>query len=281
MPEHPDNPASPSVRAALDHPPFPTAVAAWVGVELATVEENLALDEGLLEMAHEGLATTACVRTWMATEPTVVLGSSGRLAEEVDLDACSTLGVRVIRRPSGGGTVLLGPGCLMWSVIAPHPEGPPPIEAIHAGMLEPLAAAITAHLRSLPAAAGSLVTRRGTSDLTIAPSGGTAADREAKKISGNALRVRRHGVLYHGTLLDSFDLGLVSRVLRHPPREPDYRGGRHHGAFLANLGLGRHTLERLVRAAFRATAVQEDWPRDRVVRLVRERYTATDWTERL
>ena len=39
--------------------------------------------------------------------------------EEVDRDACRREGVRILRRPSGGLTVVLGPGCLMWSVIAP------------------------------------------------------------------------------------------------------------------------------------------------------------------
>jgi lipoate-protein ligase A len=100
-------------------------------------------------------------------------------------------------------------------------------------------------------------------------------------VSGNALRVRRHGVLYHGTLLDSFDLGMVGRVLRHPPREPDYRSRRSHGDFLANLELGRETLERIVRTAFNATISHGDWPRDRVARLVAERYAASDWTSRL
>ena len=88
-------------------------------------------------------------------------------------------------------------------------------------------------------------------------------------------------MLYHGTLLDAFNLGLVSRVLRHPPREPGYRSQRTHGAFLANLGLGRATLERIIRLAFNATSQISDWPRDRVARLVRDRYAVSDWTARL
>ena len=104
-------------------PPAPAPPAAWLGVTLPTVEQNLALDEALLELAHDGLSTMPCVRTWMATEPAIVLGSSSRVDEEVDRQACAAAGVRVVRRPSGGATVVLGPGCLMWSVITPHPEG--------------------------------------------------------------------------------------------------------------------------------------------------------------
>ncbi len=283
VPQHPDNRDRPVAPVAAPTPLAPPTVAppaaAWLDVTLPTVEENLALDEALLELAHEGQAETNCVRTWMAEEPTVVLGSSGRLAEEVDMEACARHGVRVIRRPSGGGTVLLGPGCLMWSVIVPHPAGPPPIESIHAGMLAPLAAALSARLRAVaaPTADAAVVSRRGTSDLAITR--GAAEDRP-RKVAGTALRVRRHGVLYHGTLLDAFDLGLVSRVLRHPPREPGYRAGRRHGEFLANLGLGRETLEGIVREAFGAANVQSAWPSDRVARLVRDRYAADEWTAR-
>ncbi len=258
------------MRQRPDESPMTTAprpAATWLAADLPTVEEQLALDEALLEEAHEGVVTETVVRTWMAPEPTVVLGSSSQIVAEVDLDACHRLGVRVIRRPSGGLTVVLGPGCLMWTVVTHHPLAAPPIEAIHAAMLEPLAAALR-H-------AGRPVARRGTSDLALVSASGE------HKVAGNALRVRRHGVLYHGTLLDRFDLDLIGQVLRHPPREPEYRGRRPHGSFLANLELGRDTLDAAVRSAFAAARERCGWPQDRVQRLVRDRYANQDWIARL
>jgi lipoate-protein ligase A len=254
---------------------FAERQADWLDARLQTVEEQLALDEALLEEAHEGVIVRPIVRTWMAAKPTVVVGSSSRLDEEVDLEACAALGVPVVRRPSGGLTVLLGPGCLMWSVVVPHPEGAPAIERIHAEMLAPLRRELHASVH----AAGLAVDRLGSSDLALRAAGADAA--AARKFSGNALRVRRQGVLYHGTLLDDFDIRLVSRILRHPPREPDYRGRRPHGEFLVNLGLGRDTLEQVVRRAFNASATRRPIPVERVERLVRDRYSRADWTERL
>lgn len=241
--------------------------AVWLDVDLGDVAANLALDEALLDAAHDGTHAHPIVRTWTARTPTVVLGSSSRIAAEVDLEACAALGVELVRRPSGGLTVLLGPGCLMWSVVVPHPHGPPPVDALHAAMLDPLAAALRA--------AGRPVERRGTSDLAL------VAGPVDRKVSGNALRVRRAAVLYHGTLLDAADLEVMSRVLRHPPREPGYRAGRRHADFLANLHLGHDRLVALVRSAHGADAAAADWPRERATALLAERYARDAWTRRL
>ena len=239
----------------------------WLDVCLAGVGENLALDEALLEAAHEGMLRGPIARVWMSEAPAVVVGASSRLSEEVDLDACNEAGATVHRRPSGGLSVVIGPGCLMWSLVWPAEATLPAIDAIHARVLDPLAAALRA--------AGPQVVRRGTSDLAVCAGG------EERKVSGNALRVRRRACLYHGTMLDRFDLTLVERLLRHPPREPEYRGGRPHHAFLANLGLGRPAIEAAVRRAFGATAVRQEWPKAVVSRLVTERYSDPAWVGRL
>ena len=75
----------------------------WLEVNLPRVEEQLALDEALLEEAHEGRLAVPVARTWMATELTVVVGSSSRIDDEVDRDACRRLGARIVRRPSERG----------------------------------------------------------------------------------------------------------------------------------------------------------------------------------
>jgi lipoate-protein ligase A len=256
---------------ALDRPARPPSLppsqASFLEAQIEGVAANLALDEALLEEAHEGVIATPIVRTWMATQPVVVVGSSSRIDQEVDRAACAARGVAIVRRPSGGATVVLGPGCLMWTVVAPYPQGVPALEQVHAGMLEPLCAAL--------ARPGIEVARYGTSDIVLMSAG------EARKISGNALRVRRHGVLYHGTLLDDFDIDLVGSILKHPPREPAYRAGRPHAAFLANLHLGRPLLEEAVRRAFAADLLRTDWPEARMERLLRERYAVSAWTDRL
>ena len=100
MSQRPDD-RPPSLAPSAPHPGT-----VWLDAALPTVESQLALDEALLAEAHEGHCTTRVVRTWMADEHAIVLGSSCRVAEEIDLEACAKAGVRVLRRPSGGGTVM-------------------------------------------------------------------------------------------------------------------------------------------------------------------------------
>ena len=83
--------------------------ATWLDVELPSVAENLALDEALLDEAHESPAASMVVRTWMAAEPVVVLGSSSTIGGEIDALACQSAGVPLIRRP-GGGLTVVAPG---------------------------------------------------------------------------------------------------------------------------------------------------------------------------
>src|SRR5204863_255304 len=88
----------------------------YLDLTLHTAQANLALDEALLLDAEEGLSGEV-LRLWEWPERAVVLGSACRLGEDVDEFACAAAGVPILRRSSGGGTVLLGAGCLCFSLV--------------------------------------------------------------------------------------------------------------------------------------------------------------------
>ena len=56
----------------------------WLSYELSNAAENLALDEALLDEMHDEMLGRCVVRTWMSSEPVVIVGSSSRLQKEVD-----------------------------------------------------------------------------------------------------------------------------------------------------------------------------------------------------
>src|SRR5687768_10885381 len=90
---------------------------------LGTAAENLALDEALLLQAESGDAGEV-LRLWEWPELAIVLGSGCKLHDDVEADACRADGVPVLRRSSGGGTVLLGRGCLCFSLVLAFDRDP-------------------------------------------------------------------------------------------------------------------------------------------------------------
>ena len=183
-------------------------------------EENLALDTALFRLSKPEPKTrrSGCGR---APAPVVVVGRSSVISNEVEQEACAADGVAVLRRDSGGGAVLLGPGCMSYSLLLSlerHPE----LRDVRLSYRLILGCLVRA--LAVPG-----LEIRGVSDLAI---GG-------RKVSGNAQRRGRRALLHHGTLLYEFEPRWVERYLKQPSRQPDYRSGRRHADFLGNLPLSR------------------------------------------
>ena len=234
----------------------------FLDVTLPTLAENVALDEAILLDAEAGGAET--LRVWRWPSHAVVLGAGGRLGDDVHEDACQADGVPILRRSSGGGTVLLGPGCLAYSVILRF-DRDPVLTDLH-GSYRFILGRI---LRGLEPYVSPLALQ-GSSDLTWAD----------RKFSGNAQQRKRTHLLHHGTLLHAFDMTSIPRYLKPPPRQPEYRRQRGHGDFLTNLPIAGEALERVIRAVWRADDVAESWPAAMVKRLLEEKYLCEEWTRR-
>lgn len=191
----------------------------------------------------------------------VVVGRSSRVELEVRLETCRELNIPVLRRVSGGATVLAGPGCLMYALVLDYRLRPDlrAVDNAHRWVLGKLATALKPFAPELNC--------RGTSDLAIG----------SLKVSGNSARCRREHILYHGTLLYDFPLPLIERCLKQPPRMPDYREGRPHERFIANLPVDAATLRRLLVETFDAREPRETWPEEGVARLASEKYGRAEW----
>ncbi len=222
---------------------------------------NLALDEALLLHA-ETSGGGEVLRLWHWPAPVVVLGSACRLADDVDEAACLADGVPILRRSSGGGTVLWGNGCLLFSLVLSYDRAPE---------LAQIGSSYRYILGRLAAALGlDGVRQAGVSDLAVGD----------RKFSGNAQHRKRTFLLHHGSLLYDFDLTLVGRYLRPPPRQPKYRSRRAHDEFLCNVPLTATQMKRQLRDAWGADVEQTAWPEEAVRRLSVEKYMRDEWTRR-
>jgi lipoate-protein ligase A len=198
--------------------------------DTATVEMELEHDLELLgQAAHQGRST---FRTWISHRHTVVVGRAVDVDSEVDIAHCARLEVPIVRRPSGGRSVVIGPGTVQYTFALPY------------GLSAELAG-ISSSKRFcnrllLEALADPRIAEDDSGDLLV----------DDRKVGGLAIKRGREAMLLHGTLLVAADIDALASLLRHPLREPAYRRGRAHAEFLANLGaLDRDSLERRVTAS--------------------------------
>lgn len=233
---------------------------------LPTPGENLACDEALLDACEEG-RTGAVLRFFESPEVMVVVGYGNQVDREVDLPACAAARVPVLRRVSGGGTVVLGPGCLGYAVILPLAWAPEleTVSGTNRFVMERHRAAISTLL-------GRPVEIQGHTDLTV----------DGRKFSGNSQRRRRGAVLFHGTFLAGMDLAPISRLLRMPSHQPEYRQARHHGDFVTNLPVPPDALRQSLLLAWGARERLEWTPAlaAAVSGLVAVRYGSEEWHRR-
>ncbi len=255
-----------------------------------TPAENLAGDEALLD-AFEENGGDGLLRFWEPDNYFAVVGYGNHVATEVSVPACEAAGIPILRRCSGGGTVLQGPGCLNYSLILKIEENGPlaSITAANRFIMERNREAIESLLnrssrgeealekqidQSLLTSAAT-VEIRGCTDLALCPRPSTPDP--SLKFSGNAQRRKKHFLLFHGTFLLNFDLALIDKFLRMPSKEPDYRQGRSHKNFLTNLDLPSETVKKTLRVAWGAAKPLEVVPRDAIALLARDKYVTTGW----
>jgi lipoate-protein ligase A len=229
------------------------------------IPKALAVDEVLLADFEARSSGDELLYVWEPSGFGVIVGSGTRLEREVKMELCRALKVPVFRRISGGSAVVIGPGCLMYSLFLNRRKWSgfnSPAET-HRFVLTQIADGLKGQLPSIEF--------RDPSDLAYC----------GRKFSGNSIRIRRDYLLYHGTLLYRFPLEVVSLLLEEPPRQPVWRNKRSHKEFLTNIPLAREELATLLRDVWQACSswTHLDWRA--ISQLARDKYSRASWNERL
>jgi lipoate-protein ligase A len=234
----------------------------FLELSFAEAAANLACDEALLERLEMDPSAPECLRIWEAENHFVVLGHSNSIAAHVNREACAAAQIPLLRRLSGGGTVVQGPGCVNYALLLRNEQRRSIVE-LYRYVLEQ-------HRRVFQEICHRPTCLQGLSDLTI----------DGFKFSGNAQYRKAKSALVHGTFLLHFDLAVIERLLPLPPAQPEYRRNRPHNTFVANLGLKKNPVVEALRRAWRADKELSAIPVTRIEELARARYRDPKWTEK-
>jgi lipoate-protein ligase A len=154
---------------------------------------------------------------WIPDKVYIVLGASNNAPNALITENVTADRVLVLKRPTGGQTVVLSPQTIVLAATVTDENNLKPKELFNKinGLI----------IKSIEADGVTGVTLRGISDIAI---GG-------KKILGSSMYRRKNTLFYHAVLNFAVPSSLIERYLQHPSKEPDYRAGRSHSEFVTSL----------------------------------------------
>jgi lipoate-protein ligase A len=172
-----------------------------IPLEVHNAFMNMAIDEAILQSRMENLVPNT-LRFYQWQPSAVSVGKNQNRDDTVYVENCRKLGVDVVRRNSGGGTVFHDQtGELTYSVTAQTQDLGKDIPAVYTRIY----VAVTDALRLLGMPADfSSGDQKNCPNLTV----------NTRKISGSAQTVKRNIVQQHGTLLLNANLPLMFQLLR-------------------------------------------------------------------
>jgi lipoate---protein ligase len=156
-------------------------------------------------------------RIWVPDKLYIVLGRSNTIEDSVHIDLAKQDDIEIMKRPSGGESVVLSDKMLIISYnfltgnnIKIHDY----FKIINSKILSALEKSGIKNLRF-----------KGISDIAIGE----------KKILGSSMLKKFGYGFYHAVLNVSESPELIDKYLKHPSREPDYRKGRPHIDFVSSI----------------------------------------------
>jgi lipoate-protein ligase A len=246
---------------------------------------NMAMDEALLKSRLDGIGPPT-IRFFAWEPPTISLGYGQRLDRSINLDEAASMGIGLVRRPTGGSAILHeGPDLeLTYSVAGAHGDfvGADDLLATYRWIGAALAAGLTrlgAAVQMVPVQPSN---PRTMPAFCFARTGSYELEVDGRKLVGSAQRRQGAGFVQHGSVM----LGAVPERLRRV-----FTGQADPLAGMTTLeaALGRRppfveTVEALTRGFEDVHGIDLRraglWPEEEELAelLAREKYQTEQWT---
>lgn len=154
---------------------------------------------------------------WTPDRFCIVLGRSDSPDTALEVENVLNDGISVLKRPSGGHTVVLSGKMVVFSIKADFKKAGNPKRFFRLVNMRLIEAFIERGVTNIHS--------RGISDLSI----------EDRKILGSSMYLKNNSIFYHAVLNINEEVSSISKYLKHPTSEPDYRKGRPHEDFVTSL----------------------------------------------
>jgi lipoate---protein ligase len=177
-------------------------------------------DEQLMQVSEE---RGRCL-VFAPPETVVVIGKGSDPARELVGERIEADHVPVLRRASGGCSVVLSPEMIVasFALYGENQRRSPEYFRLFNGLI----------MEALNQLGVDGLEHSGTSDIAL----------KGRKIAGTAIYRNRQLVFHHAIINSGGDTGLMERYLRIPPRLPEYRRGRSHREFVTSLKAEGHSV---------------------------------------
>jgi len=254
--------------------------------------ENMAIDEAIFISCQGGKAPPT-IRVYGWTPPAISLGYFQKAENAVDLEACKRRGVDVVRRLSGGRSVLHHRE-LTYSIICR--EGTPPLGSSVLETYKTISECLIITLRGLGldvqwVASREKQTAAQEKDKTVSCFSSPSwyeITVEGKKICGSAQKRGNGVLLQHGSLLIEYDPELLAEVLHSRKSDKEFLSEIRTSTTAINRHLSKkidfYQLKKLVLKSFKdqlgitlTTGKLSDDERQLKDHLLKEKYTTDEW----
>ena len=162
---------------------------------------------------------------WLPDKIYVVLGISNKIEDSLITEQIIKDKLTVLKRPSGGETVILSPKTLVISAIDKYENLTSPKEFFRLYNYKIITGLNSLGIENLY--------YKGISDISI----------KEKKILGSAIYRTKDKVFFQAVLNISESPALFDKYLKHPKKEPDYRKGRVHSDFITSLNAEGYVID--------------------------------------
>jgi len=154
---------------------------------------------------------------WIPDKVYIVLGASNNINDALNMDNVIRDNIPVLKRPSGGQTVILTPNNIIVAAVFVNKNSLHPKD-----VFQQMNKLIISTIEDIGIHNLSMM---GISDIAIS----------GKKILGSSIYRSKEALLYHAVLNLGEPSTTFEKYLKHPSKEPDYRQGRSHSEFVTSL----------------------------------------------